>query len=186
MPLGLGNELRKGDDMFVPVWLVVLAGMFIIGLATWSFLLVTGRNPLPFPDSGSRIFSAASAEAKDAIVALLEKHGVRERFQFNTGGVLRSIMWDGTIINLPSPDVVQKLGSASASIGLVSNAPEASANHAAEFLRSRGFQARVVLDAEPELPIAFVVSDAMPHTVINFRKHVIHLPRPQPARKSAS
>lgn len=39
----------------------------------------------------------------------------------------------------------------------------------------------VVLDAEPELPIAFVVTDAMPGTVINFRRHVVHLPRPQPA-----
>ena len=38
----------------------------------------------------------------------------------------------------------------------------------------------VVLDAEPGLPIAFVVSDAMPGTVLNFRRHVIHLPKPQP------
>ena len=167
--------------MFVPTWLLVVAGIFILGPAAWSFLLATGRNPLPFPDFGSRIFSAASAEAKETVVALLAKHGVRERFQFNTGGVLRSIMWDGTIINHSSPDVLEKLGSATASIGLVSNEPEASANHAAEFLRSRGFQAKVVLDAEPELPIAFVVSDAMPNTVINFRKHVIHLPRPQRA-----
>ena len=172
--------------MFVPSWLLVLASMLIIGLAAWSFLLATHRNPLPFPDAGSRIFSATSAEAKDAVVALLAKHGVRERFQFNTGGVLRSIMWDGTIINHSSPDVLQKLDSASASIGLVANDPAASAQHAAEFLRSRGFQARVVLDAEPELPIAFVVSNAMPSTVINFRRHVIHLPRPQPAPKSTS
>lgn len=172
--------------MLIPIWLLLLAGVLIIGLATWTFLLAMGRNPLPFPDSGSRIFSAASADAKDAVVALLSEHGVHERFQFNTGDVLRSIMWDGTIINLPSPAVRQKLGSASSSIGLVADDPIESANHAAEFLRSRGFDARVVLDAEPELPIAFVVNDAMPGTVINFRKHVIHLPRPQPALKSAS
>ena len=34
------------------------------------------------------------------------------------------------------------------------------------------------------VPIAFVVTSAMPGTVINFRKHVIHLPRPQPAPKT--
>jgi len=79
-----------------------------------------------------------------------------------------------------------KLGSASASIGLVATDPVASANHAAEFLRYRGSDARVVLDAEPDFPIAFVVSNAMPGTVINFRKHVIHLPRPQPAPKGTS
>ncbi len=95
--------------MFVPVWLLVVAVLLLTGLATWTFLLATGRNPLPFPDSGSRIFSAASPEAKDAVVALLREHGLRERFQFNTGGVLRSIMWDGTIINHPSPEVMEKL-----------------------------------------------------------------------------
>lgn len=171
--------------MFIPMWLVAIAGVVLIGLAGWSFLLATERNPLPFPDRGSRIFSAASADAKDAVVALLATHGLRERFQFNTGGVLRSILWDGTIINHASPETLEKLDFAVASIGLVATDPQASADEAATFLRTRGFQARVVLDAEPELPIAFVVSDAMPGTVINFRRHVIHLPRPQPAGKVA-
>ena len=171
--------------MFIPIWLLVLAAVLVGILAAWSFLLARDRNPLPFPDRGSRIFSAVSAEAKDAVVSLLATHGVRERFQFNTDGVLRSIMWDGTIINHASPDVLRKLGSVSASIGLVSKNPAASAHDAATFLRSRGFESRVVLDAEPELPIAFVVSEAMPGTVINFRRHVIHLPRPQPPSRSA-
>ena len=57
--------------------------------------------------------------------------------------------------------------------------PIASANEAADFLRSKGFEAEVVLDAEPELPIAFVLTDALNGTVLNFRKHVIHLPRPK-------
>ena len=170
--------------MFVPTWLLVLAFLLVVGLAAWTYLLATGRNPLPFPDNGSRIFSASSAEAKDAIVALLAMHGIRERFQFDTGGVRRSIMWDGTIINQSSPEVLQKLGSAAASIGLVAVDPIVSANSAADFLRSRGFEASVILDAEPDLPIAFVVTDAMTGTVINFRKHVIHLPRSQPAGKS--
>ena len=98
--------------MFVPIWLLLLASALFIGLATWSFLLAKGRKPLPFPDAGSRIFSAASAEAKDAIVALLAEHGVRDRFGFDTGGVPRSIMWDGTIINHSSAEVVRKLGAA--------------------------------------------------------------------------
>jgi len=171
--------------MFVPTWLLVLVALLFIALATWSLLLAKGRNPLPFPDPGSRIFSAASAEAKDAIVALLAEHGLRERFRFDTGGVLRSILWDGTIVNHSSAEVARRLGGATSSIGLVATDPEASARRAAEFLRSRGFQASVVLDAEPGLPIAFVLSDAMAGTVINFRKHVVHLPRPQPVPKAA-
>jgi hypothetical protein len=74
---------------------------------------------------------------------------------------------------------MQKLGSPSASIGLVSGDPEASAREAARFLQSRGYQARVVLDAEPALPIAFVVTDAMVGTVLNFRKHVSQMPAPE-------
>jgi hypothetical protein len=165
--------------MFVPVWILMLLILAFLGLAVWTSLLAIGRNPLPFPDRGSRIFSAVSAEAKAAIVGLLSEHGLKERFQFNSSGILRSIMWDGTIINCSPPDVLAKLNSPGASIGLVAVDPVASADQAAQYLRSRGFDAHVVLDAEPELPIAFVVTNAMSCTVLNFRKHVIHLPRPQ-------
>ncbi|TWI07300.1 hypothetical protein [Aerolutibacter ruishenii] len=143
--------------MFVPMWLIALAAIVFAAFAVWTYLLATGRNPLPFPDRGSRIFSTPNPEAKEVMVALLARHGLRERFQANSSGILRSIMWDGTIINQSPPDVNEKLGHATASIGLVADDPVASANDAAEFLRSRGFEARVVLDAEPALPIAFVV-----------------------------
>jgi hypothetical protein len=165
--------------MFIPKWILLLISFLMASLIVWLVLIVLGRNPLPFPDNGSRIFSAASAEGKDAIVELLAIHGIKERFQADTGGVRRSIMWDGTIINLPSPEVAQKLNSPAASIGLVADDPIASANEAANFLRSKGFKAEVVLDAEPELPIAFVLTDAMIGTVLNFRRHLIHLPRPK-------
>lgn len=164
--------------MYLPKWLIVLTCLFIVALGSWTCLLAAGRNPLPFPDPGSRIFTTPSAAAKDAVVSLLARHGVKERFQANSSGILRSIMWDGTIINYAPPDVLHKLGHAVASIGLVVDDPVASANEAAEFLRSRGFDAEVVLDAEPELPIAFVVTNATSGTVLNFRRHIIHLPRP--------
>lgn len=164
--------------MLVPIWLVIPL-LAVVALAVgWLALILAGRNPLPFPDVGSRIFTAASPAAKATIVELLARHGVRERFQVNTSSVLRSIMWDGTIINCPDPTVTQRLGSPTASIGLVADDPATSAEAAAEFLRIRGFSAEVVLDAEPELPIAFVVSNVFTGTVLNFRKHVIHMPRP--------
>jgi hypothetical protein len=89
-------------------------------------------------------------------------------------------MWDGTIINYPDPEVTRRLGSSTASIGLVSRDPAQSAADVAAFLAQRGFEAQVVLDAEPELPIAFVVTNAFTGTVLNFRKHVMHMPRPKP------
>ncbi len=167
--------------MFVPLWLVVSALVLVLLLIAWLTLIVRGRNPLPFPDVGSRIFSAASPASKATIVDLLAQHGVRERFQANSAGVLRSIMWDGTIINYPDPAVMQRLGSATASIGLVADDPAAAAHAAAAFLTSRGFSAEVVLDVEPGLPIAFVVSNVFAGTVLNFRKHMIHMPRPPKA-----
>lgn len=165
--------------MLIPIWLLFVCGLFVFGLSIWTYLLATGRNPLPFPDRGSRIFAASSLAGKEAIVALLTEYGLKERFQFNSDEVSRSIMWDGTIINHSSAHVSQKLGMAHGSIGLVAKDPVTSANKAATFLRSRGFNAKVVLDAEPELPIAFIVTNALSGTVLNFRKHVIHLPRPQ-------
>jgi hypothetical protein len=167
--------------MFIPLWLILPVGAVLAVYVLWSIMLLRGRNPLPFPDGGSRIFAAASPEAKDAVVALLARHGSAERFRIDTGGVFRSILWDGTIVNYSSPEVSAKLGSAAAGIGLVSADPAASAEAAAAFLRQRGFTAEVVLDAEPGLPIAFILTDAMLGTVLNFRKHVIHMPRPPKA-----
>ncbi len=165
--------------MRVPIWGLVLGGILFVVMAAWLALLVSDRNPLPFPDRGSRIFTANSPEAKDVVVELLAQHGVAERFQADSSGIRRSIMWDGTIINAAPPEVLQKLGNASASIGLVSSDPAASAREAAQFLQSRGYKARVVLDAEPAIPIAFVVTDAMMGTVLNFRKHMSEMPAPE-------
>lgn len=162
-----------------PVWLLLTSAAAVLALFVWAVLALNGRNPLPFPDRGSRIFSAASVEGKAAVVSLLARHAVRERFRADSGGILRSIMWDGTIINLPPDAVREKLDGASSSIGLVSDDPDADAEAAVEFLRSRGFQARVVTDIEPSLPIAFVVTDALTGTAINFRKHMTKLPRPK-------
>ncbi len=169
--------------MYIPKWLLIPITLLIVVFGVWTYLHISARNPLPFPDPGSRIFSASSAEGKAAIVELLERNGIPERFQADSSGIQRSIMGDGTIINYPPPDVVEKLGGAVASIGLVSADPVASADEAAEFLRSRGFEARVVLDAEPALPIAFVVTNAMSGTVLNFRKHLIHMPDPTALKK---
>ena len=165
--------------MFIRKWILLSIGLLMVSLVVWLGLIVLGRNPLPFPDNGSRIFSAASSEGKDAIVELLAIHGVKERFKADSEAVRRSIMWDGTIINLPSPESLQKLNSPAASIGLVVDDPIARANEAANFLRSKGFKAEVVLDVEPEVLIAFVTTDAMIGTVLNFRQHMIHLPRPK-------
>ena len=165
--------------MHLPKWFVALFAFLFIALFAVLTLIMQGRNPLPFPDHGSRIFSAATPEAKQAVVELLEQYGVHERFQANSGGVLRSIFYDGTIINQSSDEVLAKVGHVYSCIGLVADDPLASARAAVDFLKQRGFSAQVVEEIEPGLPIAFVLTDALPGTAINFRPHVTELPRPE-------
>lgn len=165
--------------MHLPKWLVALFTILFIAQLALIILIMQGRNPLPFPDHGSRIYTAASPEGKQAIVELLEQYGVHERFQANSGGVLRSIFYDGTIINQASGEVLAKVGHTYSCIGLVADDPLASARSAAAFLQQRGFNANVVEEIEPGLPIAFVLTDALPGTAINFRPHVTKLPKPE-------
>lgn len=163
--------------MFVPKWLLGVALVSMALLVTWTVMLALGRNPLPFPDPGSRIFAASSVAAKDAVVALMEQHGGKERLQVNSTEVQRSIMMDGAIINHSSPEVMRKVGGAGACIGLVADDPTAAARDAAAFLQQRGFSAQVVLDVEPDMPVAFVLTDALTGSCINFRRHTIHMMR---------
>jgi hypothetical protein len=165
--------------MHVPKWAIAMNFVLLGLVAFWAAALSLDRNPLPWPDSGSRIFAASSPKAKAAVVELLAKHGVAERFKVNTSGILRSIMWDGTIINYSPASFTKKIGDANSAIGLVSDDPLTSAKTAAQFLRSKGFRAEVVEDAEPNLPIYFVTTDAMVGTAINFRPHVSKMPTPK-------
>lgn len=164
--------------MHVPKWAVALNILALLLLASWAMALSLGKNPLPWPDPGSRIFAASSPEAKAAIVELLSRHGVEERFQVNSSGILRSIMWDGTIVNHSPPAFTRKVGNASSAIGLVSDEPLVSARKAAEFLRSKGFRAEVIESAEPGMPVHFVITDAMLGTALNFRPPVTQMPAP--------
>ncbi|RYD68606.1 MAG: hypothetical protein EOP58_00150 [Sphingomonadales bacterium] len=165
--------------MHVPKWAIALNVIAVVLLAAWAVALSFGKNPLPWPDPGSRIFAASSPEGKAAIVQLLSKHGVDERFEVNSSGILRSVMWDGTIVN-HSPDAfMQKIGNSSSAIGLVSNEPLRSAQQAAEFLRAKGFKAEVIESAEPGMPVHFVITDAMLGTALNFRPPVTQMPAPE-------
>lgn len=165
--------------MHVPKWAIALNLIAMLLLATWATALAVGKNPLPWPDPGSRIFAASSPEAQAAIVELISRHGVEERFEVNSSGILRSIMWDGTIVNYSPAAFRQKVGNASSAIGLVSDEPLISARHAAEFLRSKGFNADVIESAEPGMPVHFVVTDAMLGTALNFRPPVTQMPAPR-------
>jgi hypothetical protein len=162
--------------MFVPLWALVLVGLALL----WALFALNGRNLLPVPDLGSRIVATPSVEAQRAIVELLALHGLRQRFRGDTEGVKRAILWDGfTLITAVSPSVREKLLGTAGGLGVVVKDPVVAAEAAATYLRARGFSATVVRDAEPELPICHVVTDALIGVNLNFRKHALRLPLPQ-------
>jgi hypothetical protein len=165
--------------MQVPKWLIALNLVVMALLAGFAWSLATLRNPLPWPDHGSRIFPASSPEAKAALVELLGQYGIAERFKADSGGIARSVMMDGTIINHSPPAVLAKVGGGGAGLSLVADDPDTSAEAAAAFLRSRGFSATIVRDVEPGLPVVFVRTDALEGGVLNFRLPAWQMPRPE-------
>ncbi len=151
----------------------------------WALYAVGGRNLFPFPDPGSRLFATTSPRAQEAILAIVERHGAKQRSWGITPGVRRALLWDWTIITVPNSETLAKVNGAGGSIGLVADDPRQRAEEAAAFLRAQGFSAQVVTDAEPEVPIVFVVTDALVCSTLNFRLHALRSPWPQPLSTAA-
>ncbi|CAN5758082.1 hypothetical protein BH23GEM6_BH23GEM6_24720 [soil metagenome] len=167
--------------MYIPKLLLATVLGVVLLLAGWSAALATDRNPLPFPDRNYTVFTTSSPEAKATLIDLLGQHGYRPRFRLDTEGVERAIFWNGTIVNYTHPELFDRLGRPPAAIGLVVEDPVASALDAVRHLRGRGFEATMIEDAEPGLPIVFVTTDALNSSVIVFRKHVLKMGTRPPA-----
>jgi hypothetical protein len=167
--------------MYIPKPVLAAMLVLVILLVGWTGALATERNPLPVPDRNYQAFTAASPEAKDALVELLGKHGHRPRFRYDTDNVERAILWDGTIINYTKPELYERLGRPGSAIGLVVADPIASARDAVRELRVRGFEATMIEEVEPGQAIVFVTTDALTSGVIAFRKHVLRLGIQPPA-----
>ena len=165
----------------VPAVLVYLVALAVPLLVAMLVALVTDRNPLPFPDRDYHVFSASSPAALVALEELMQRQGHRPRFRIDSEGVDRTVFSNGTIINLPSPEMFNALGQPAGALGFVVDDPEAAAREAASLLQAAGLQAEVVLDAEPGLPIAFVKTNALVSGAIVYRKHVLEMGQKPPA-----
>jgi hypothetical protein len=161
--------------VFVPRWILATALLAFLLLAGWSAALARDRNPLPFPDRNYAVFSTPSSEAHRAIVELMRSHGIPPRYRADSEGVERAILWDGTIINRPQPDMLEQLGNPVAAIGLVAPDPVEAGAAAVRLLQERGFQATLIEGAEPGLPIVFVTTDALLGAAIVIRKPVLQM-----------
>ena len=52
---------------FVSVWVFVPVAIIVCNLVAWLVAFLHGRNPLPVPELGARIFAKQSAEVKAAV-----------------------------------------------------------------------------------------------------------------------
>jgi hypothetical protein len=168
------ESLFTGSIEVPKLLLLVLAGLGL-GLAAWAAALTLNRNPLPFPDHHYHVFSASSERALVALEKVMQEHGIRPRFRIDSENVDRTVFGNGTIINNPHSEMTARLKSPAGALGFVVKDPVKAAQSTAEGLRRSGFEAEVVLDAEPGLPIAFVTTNALRGTAIVFRRHVLKM-----------
>ena len=158
---------------------MVLLGALI--LATYLVALLRDRNPLPFPDRDYHVFSASSPSALVALERLMQDFGHRPRFRIDSDEVDRTVFSNRTIINCPRPGISAVLGNPGGALGFVVGDPNDAARRSARQLEAAGFQAEVILDAEPGLPIAFVKTNALVSGAVVFRKHVLKMGKKPPA-----
>jgi hypothetical protein len=159
----------------VPKMVVVVLAVLGLGLVAWAVSIANARHPLPFPDPHYHVFSASSAKALVALEKVMLGYGVRPRFRIDSENVDRTVFANGTIVNYPHPEMATRLKNPSGALGFVVRDPVEAAEQTAKDLRHAGFEAEVVLDAEPGLPIAFVTTNALHGSAIVFRKHVLKM-----------
>ncbi len=165
----------------VPNVLLLINGAVVVLLITFLAALITDRNPLPFPDRDYHVFSASSRPALATLEQLMQKFGHTPRFRIDSDEVDRTVFSNGTIINNPHPKILATLGNPAGALGFVVDDPDGAARESAQLLQAAGFQADVILDAEPGLPIAFVKTNALISGALVFRKHVLQMGETPPA-----
>jgi hypothetical protein len=178
-PEGVLLESLFVGSVELPKVLLWILGAAALGLVAWAAALASNRNPLPFPDHHYHVFSASSGKALEALERVMMSFGIRPRFRIDSENVDRTVFTNGTIINHPHPDIAARLNSPAGALGFVVPNPDEAAQRTADELRRSGFEAAVVLNAEPGLPITFVTTNALLGTAIVFRKHVLKMgPKP--------
>jgi hypothetical protein len=91
----------------------------------------------------------------------MQDFGHRPRFRIDSDEVDRTVFSNGTIINCPRSRISAALGNPGGALGFVVSDPNGAARESARLLEAAGFQAEVIPDAEPGLPIAFVKTNAL-------------------------
>lgn len=160
--------------------------LFLIILA-WAALITVQhiRTRRPFPlDQGFRIFPCKDEGALQLMLGLAERHGLGIKRLINTRAIKRVLLSDGeTVFNvIKDPTLIEKMGGrALPGVALVVDDPLRAAWDAIRTFGDYGYSSVVLGELDPDAGpgnLIFVQTDALPGTLLVFRKHIKDMPRP--------
>lgn len=162
-------------DVAMLMILLVLLGVWAIS----ATILLFGRNPLPVPDRGHRLYAVPNERARDAALQVFKLAGVRGAVRFRTGPSDQTVLSDNTTtLHILSGDS----GQSGNGVSLVVRNPARAAEEAVAILCQAGFSAqRLQTGAVSGLPsdeLVVITSDAFTGWALGFRRHQLKLPRP--------
>ena len=110
--------------------------LFIVVIILLSAIVVLWKNALPFPDRGSFIFTAVSAESRKTLIELMKKYGQTPAFKADdpNGMTKRAIYRSGLVLSVVERDTLTALGNAGGGFAVVTSNPLVSAHWAVNFL----------------------------------------------------
>ena len=155
-------------------------------LFLWAVLvtIMLLHNPLPFPDTGHRVFGVPDDRARRTVVSVIEKlGGPAPHFTFDSGAVHQTILWDNhTSIHYLDPEVKKSRNIPGNALSIPTDDPLAAAKMAVELLQKEGYKATIIEGIELDLPPNYLVpveSDAFDGWLMVFRRPLIKMPMPK-------
>jgi hypothetical protein len=168
--------------MGVPVWLFAVTVAWAVTASVFLFY----RNPLPFPDRGHRCYPVPSEHAARTVVTIFrDVVKLPERFTFDSGAAVQTILWDNTTAIMQFSPAIRALGIPLNSISVAVDKPVARAREAAACLVRDGFSAVLKENVDPELgdKLVVLVSNAFEDWALVFRRHALAMGKPPNLRK---
>jgi hypothetical protein len=173
----------RSSDLFLarvrPTWSVWLrvsvAANILLALVLGGLVLnFISLPPILAELHGNSIMTSPNPAAWKTTIELFSSLGDGPAHTTHNPDVVRAFMRNGEIINLPTPELHERLGlDVVASRFFVVEDPRAEAERAVKFLQDRGYEAHYVINAERHISpgaMAFVVSNAFPGWSVVLRK----------------
>lgn len=134
---------------------------------------------LPLRDVGHRAFAVTNKKAVKAILEVLSKNGLQERFSFDAGPTHQTLMSDNTTVLIQH----EEENNSPNGLSLAVRNPLESAHLAALILKSFGFTAEAKEMTGLERRLVVVTSNAFMGWSLVFRRHILAMGPPPNKRR---